>query len=106
MKKRIATFESSIPLFDRYRQKQQLVQIDAIGSKDDIFWDVENAFSNAGLIDLKRKPQVIFVMGGPGAGKGTQCGKLLKKYPQLDSFSTGDLLRAKVKENNPEAKAL
>lgn len=40
-------------------------------------------------------------MGGPGAGKGTQCGKLLKKYTNLDSFSTGDLLRAKAKEDNP-----
>ena len=48
----------------------------------------------------------MFVMGGPGAGKGTQCGKLLKKYPELDSFSTGDLLRAKVKENTPEAEAM
>ena len=45
-------------------------------------------------------------MGGPGAGKGTQCGKLLKKYPQLDSFSTGDLLRAKKQENSEEARAL
>jgi adenylate kinase len=45
-------------------------------------------------------------MGGPGAGKGTQCRKLLAKYSNLDSYSTGDLLRAKVKENTPEAKAL
>ena len=45
-------------------------------------------------------------MGGPGAGKGTQCGMLLKKYPNLDSFSTGDLLRAKVKEGTEESRAL
>ena len=38
-------------------------------------------------------------MGGPGAGKGTQCGRLLKKYPNLDSYSCGDLLRAKAKED-------
>jgi hypothetical protein len=25
-------------------------------------------------------PRVIFVLGGPGAGKGTQCGKLVKEY--------------------------
>jgi UMP-CMP kinase len=51
-------------------------------------------------------PQVVFVMGGPGAGKGTQCRLLLSKFKHLDSFSTGDLLRAKVKENSREAKAL
>ena len=45
-------------------------------------------------------------MGGPGAGKGTQCRKLLAKYPHLDSFSVGDLLRAKVKEGTEEGKAL
>ena len=42
-------------------------------------------------------------MGGPGAGKGTQCAKLLNNYPELDSYSTGDLLRAKVKEGTPES---
>lgn len=26
------------------------------------------------------KKRILFVLGGPGAGKGTQCGKLVKKY--------------------------
>ena len=45
-------------------------------------------------------------MGGPGAGKGTQCGKLLAEFPQLDSYSTGDLLRKKVAEGTEESAAL
>jgi UMP-CMP kinase len=24
------------------------------------------------------KPQVVFVLGGPGAGKGTQCAKIVQ----------------------------
>ena len=47
------------------------------------------------------KPQVIFVMGGPGAGKGTQCAKLVKEF-DFATFSTGDLLRGVVKEQKAE----
>ena len=47
------------------------------------------------------KPQVIFVMGGPGAGKGTQCKKLVDEF-KFATFSTGDLLRGVVKEKKAE----
>lgn len=36
---------------------------------------------------------VIFVLGGPGAGKGTQCSKLVSQYG-FTHLSAGDLLRA------------
>ncbi|RXK37436.1 UMP-CMP kinase [Tremella mesenterica] len=36
---------------------------------------------------------VIFVLGGPGAGKGTQCERLVKDYG-FAHLSAGDLLRA------------
>lgn len=36
---------------------------------------------------------VIFVLGGPGLGKGTQCDKLVKEYGFVH-LSAGDLLRA------------
>ena len=36
---------------------------------------------------------VIFVLGGPGSGKGTQCAKLVKDYG-FTHLSAGDLLRA------------
>lgn len=38
------------------------------------------------------KPRVLFVLGGPGAGKGTQCAKLVKEY-EFVHLSAGDLLR-------------
>jgi len=38
------------------------------------------------------KPQVIFVLGAPGSGKGTQCTKISEKYDYLH-LSAGDLLR-------------
>lgn len=38
------------------------------------------------------KVTVIFVLGGPGAGKGTQCAKLVSDYG-FKHLSAGDLLR-------------
>lgn len=41
---------------------------------------------------------VIFVLGGPGSGKGTQCAKLVNNYKFIH-LSAGDLLRAE--KNTP-----
>lgn len=35
---------------------------------------------------------VVFVLGGPGAGKGTQCAYLVRDY-EFKHLSAGDLLR-------------
>jgi adenylate kinase family enzyme len=40
-------------------------------------------------------PKALFVVGGPGAGKGTQCTKL-KENMGFNHYSTGDLLREEV----------
>lgn len=39
------------------------------------------------------KVTVIFVLGGPGAGKGTQCARLVEAF-DFCHLSAGDLLRA------------
>ncbi|XP_057340774.1 UMP-CMP kinase isoform X2 [Microplitis mediator] len=39
-----------------------------------------------------KKPEVIFVLGGPGAGKGTTCHNIVKKTGYVH-LSAGDLLR-------------
>jgi UMP-CMP kinase len=39
------------------------------------------------------KVTVLFVLGGPGAGKGTQCANLVRDY-HFTHLSAGDLLRA------------
>ena len=47
------------------------------------------------------KPKIIFVMGGPGAGKGTQCKRIVEEFG-FATFSTGDLLRGVVREKKAE----
>ena len=60
------------------------------------------------MVDITTKPQVFFVLGyinsiqsnvwcsGPGAGKGTQCLKMVEKH-NFVHLSAGDLLREEVR---------
>jgi UMP-CMP kinase len=43
--------------------------------------------------------RVVFVLGGPGAGKGTQCELLKENYPCVH-LSAGELLRAEASKKN------
>lgn len=42
--------------------------------------------------DIDRRFRVLFVLGGPGAGKGTQSALMVEHYP-VSHFSVGELLR-------------
>lgn len=48
---------------------------------------------------------IIFVLGGPGSGKGTQCAKIVEKYGYTH-LSSGDLLREEVASGTERGKQL
>ncbi|XP_071720432.1 UMP-CMP kinase 4-like [Rutidosis leptorrhynchoides] len=46
-----------------------------------------------------KKPKVVFVLGGPGSGKGTQCANIVEHFGYTH-LSAGDLLRAEIKSGS------
>lgn len=46
--------------------------------------------------------QVVFVLGGPGSGKGTNCAKIVRDFGYVH-LSAGDLLRAERARETPLA---
>ncbi|XP_045136270.1 UMP-CMP kinase 1-like [Portunus trituberculatus] len=50
---------------------------------------------------MAAKYNVVFVLGGPGAGKGTQCAKIVEKFGYVH-LSAGDLLREERAKSGSE----
>lgn len=70
------------------------ISIQKSGPKELVEPEKQKAFKNGDV-------SVIFVLGGPGAGKGTQCANLVKDYGFVH-LSAGDLLRAEQKRPGSE----
>ncbi|RAL02270.1 adenylate kinase ADK2 [Aspergillus ibericus CBS 121593] len=54
----------------------------------------------ATIRQLKKSARIILI-GAPGVGKGTQTERLLTRFPDLASISSGDLLRENVRNKTP-----
>ncbi|VFQ69964.1 unnamed protein product [Cuscuta campestris] len=52
-----------------------------------------------GSSTVDKKVKVVFVLGGPGSGKGTQCAKIVEHFGYTH-LSAGDLLRAEIKSGS------
>ncbi|UJR33891.1 hypothetical protein I4U23_021311 [Adineta vaga] len=124
--KRLNTFhEETTPILDYYNKQGKLVKIDANRKANEIFTDVSKALSqllaqhqtnnhhDLSNKVIERKPEldklkdskIIFVVGGPGSGKGTQCERIVQKYGYTH-LSTGDLLREAVQSKTERGEQL
>lgn len=71
------------------------MQINAERSTEVVSRQVQNQVDQVLFGKRIEMPKVVFVVGGPGAGKGTQCAKIKETFG-FEHYSTGDLLRAEV----------
>ncbi|CAH1133119.1 unnamed protein product [Ceutorhynchus assimilis] len=62
-----------------------------------------NAKSGAPIPDIN--VPIIWILGGPGSGKGTQCDRIVAKYG-FTHLSSGDLLRNEVSSGSSRGKEL
>lgn len=78
------------------------------------YWSTSTAVINSRqlLLPVSRnmssdsgKPKIVFVLGAPGAGKGTQCEKIVENFG-FTHLSAGDLLREERKREGSEYGAL
>lgn len=63
--------------------------------------EAPNSATTMGAVGrLKEKGvKVVFVLGGPGSGKGTQCANIVRDFG-FTHLSAGDLLRAEIKSGS------
>jgi len=92
---RIKTYNShSKTVVEYYKKRKLVVEVD--GAKDiETVWDKVCKDLPLPKVELPNNPKIVFVLGGPASGKGTQCANLVKEFGYCH-ISTGDLFRAEV----------
>uniref|UniRef100_A0A8C9W6G3 Adenylate kinase 5 n=1 Tax=Scleropages formosus TaxID=113540 RepID=A0A8C9W6G3_SCLFO len=93
--RRLANFkQNAIPLVKYFQEKGLIVTVN-----NDI------SLALPGFPEDIKKPKIIFVVGGPGSGKGLQCEKLEERYG-YQSLSPGELLRRELQADSERGRFL
>ncbi|GAB2290220.1 hypothetical protein Dimus_024501 [Dionaea muscipula] len=104
--------ESSLPVIEYYNSKGKVRKIDAAKPVEAVFEDVKAVFAplhekplTMGSVvansnkEISKNVRVVFVLGGPGSGKGSQCANIVEHFGYTH-LSAGDLLRAEIKSGS------
>ena len=70
-------------------------RVDSTGTLEQVSADVAAVF----------RPKAVFVLGGPGSGKGTQCAMIVERFG-YHHLSAGDLLRAEKQSGTAEGEMI
>ncbi|XP_040607524.1 adenylate kinase isoenzyme 5 isoform X2 [Mesocricetus auratus] len=97
--RRLVNFKQNAAPLVKYFQEKGLIM-----TGDDQL-NVFGEDTRGGLMEDLRKCKIIFLMGGPGSGKGTQCEKLAEKYG-FTQLSTGELLRQELASESERSRLI
>jgi len=86
-------------VLEHYKREGMAHVISSTLSPDEVYVDVMHAMHKERVKPRPVADKVVFVLGGPGSGKGTQCAKLVEDYG-FTHLSAGDLLRDEVKSRS------
>jgi len=89
------------------KSEEKVITVDATQPPDVVYKSIQDGLAKFDVKPIIKadKPHVLFILGGPGAGKGTQCEILVNDYG-YKHLSTGDLLRDEIKNKGPEAASI
>ena len=73
MRERLKTFHKHAePVIDYFKKHQKLIEVDAEADAPAVYYRTIEGLKRMFL----KRVAVVFVVGGPGCGKGTQCDRL------------------------------
>ncbi len=87
----LAYHQKTVPVLDFYKEKGNLVNIDGIGSIEEI----QKRISKSLEASLSQQWMNIVLHGAPGSGRATYGKKLAKEF-NLEYISTGDILQDEI----------
>jgi len=108
IKKRFQTYQNETkPVIDFFEAKNEIRKINAERDVNAVYADTQAALNTIkdSIKPRDQKPSAVFVLGGPGSGKGTQCEKIIQDFG-FKHLSVGDLLRAEKSSGSELAKEI
>jgi hypothetical protein len=93
-----------MPVVEWFGSRGMLRTVSSVQTVEEVWAATKRVFDalESGKKEPVPKPEVVFVLGGPGAGKGTQCANIVRDYGWVH-LSAGDLLRAERETGSENA---